>query len=253
MTGSRSPKKYYAPKIVTLSSPDEVADHVAEAFAAAIVQQPEVVLGLATGGSPVATYRRLVDQHRTRRIDFARVVTFNLDEYIGLDGHHPQSFRYFMQRQLFDHINISLANTHVPDGMAKDPTAHAADYERQIQSANGIDLQLLGIGTNGHIAFNEPGAGVDSRTRSVTLADETIQSNARFFDSVDEVPTAAITMGIGTILEAKRIVLIATGEAKADALIAAVRGPVTSVCPASFLRTHPDVTFVIDEAAASKF
>lgn len=253
MTGSTSLKKYYVPKVVTLQSPDDVADHVAELFAAAIVQQPEIVLGLATGGSPVATYRRLVDQHRTRRIDFARVVTFNLDEYIGLGSHHVQSFRYFMQRQLFDHVNISLANTYLPNGLAKDPTADAADYERQIQSAGGIDLQLLGIGTNGHIGFNEPGASVDTRTRSVTLTNETIQANARFFDSIDEVPTAAITMGIGTILDAKRIVLIATGEAKADALVAAVRGPVTSVCPASYLRTHPDVTFVIDEAAASKF
>lgn len=175
-----------------------------------------------------------------------------MDEYIGLDSHHPQSFRYFMQRQLFDHVNISLANTHVPDGMTGDVDAHAIAYEQQIASAGGIDLQLLGIGTNGHIAFNEPGAAADSRTRKVRLTDETIQANSRFFDSTNEVPTAAISMGIGTILEAKRIVLIATGEGKADAVLAAVRGPVTTVCPASFLRTHPDVTIVIDEAAASK-
>lgn len=253
MTDMTSPRKYYIPKIVTLSSPDEVADHVAGSIAAAIERQPNLVLGLPTGGTPVATYRRLVDQHRTRRVDFARVVTFNVDEYLGLGSHHVQSFRYFMQRQLFDHINISLANTHVPDGMAKDPDLAAADYERKIQSAGGIGLQLLGIGINGHIGFNEPGAGIDSRTRSVMLADETIHANARFFDSVAEVPTAAITMGIGTILESKRIVLVATGEGKADALVAMVRGPVTSVCPASFLRTHPDVTLVIDEAAASNF
>jgi glucosamine-6-phosphate deaminase len=253
MTKTTSPKKYYKPKIVTLASSDEVADHAAGLFASAIVEQPKIVLGLATGGSPVATYRRLVDQHRTRKIDFARVVTFNLDEYIGLENHHPQSFRYFMQRQLFDHVNISLANTHVPDGMAEDADEYAKTFERTIASAGGIDLQLLGIGTNGHIAFNEPGAAGDSRTRAVGLTTETIQANSRFFDSIEDVPTAAITMGIGTILESKRIVLLATGEGKADALVAAIRGPVTTVCPASFLRMHPDVTIVIDKAAASKF
>ncbi|QDT07857.1 Glucosamine-6-phosphate deaminase 1 [Rubripirellula lacrimiformis] len=240
------------PKLTILDGPDEVADHVAGIFADAVVANPSVVLGLATGGSPVATYGRLIDRHRTAGLDFSRVTTFNLDEYIGLGPDHPQSFRHFMQQQLFDHVNVNLAKTHVPDGCCRDLDAHVAAYEAAITGAGGIELQLLGIGSNGHIAFNEPGSPADSRTRKVALTQETIDANSRFFDSIDDVPRTAITMGIGTILESRRIVLIATGTSKAEAVAAAIRGPRTIDCPASLLQSHDDVTLVIDQAAAAQ-
>jgi len=246
-----------SPQIKICDSSDAAASAVASIFAAAIGQQSQstdrdLVLGLATGGTPIRVYRKLVEMHDNDRLDFSAVTTFNLDEYVGLPGDHPQSYRYFMQQQLFDHINVDLHRTHVPDGTAADLATAACDYEGRIRQAGGIDLQLLGIGSNGHIAFNEPGSAADSRTRVVDLTSETIEANARFFDSPDQVPRKAITMGIGTILEARQIVLMATGSKKADAVYRALHGPVTTENPASLLRQHSQVVFVLDREAAAR-
>ena len=240
------------PKTIVLPDADSASRHVAELISDAIGKNPSMVLGLATGGTPTQTYAELVRAHQEKGLDFSRVTTFNLDEYIGLGAQHERSFRAFMQHHLFDHVNISPANIHIPDGRSADPNAHAIEYEDQIKAAGGIDLQILGIGRNGHIAFNEPGSSSASRTRVVALTQDTIEANARFFESIDEVPTTAISMGIGTILEAKRILLLAFGEEKAEAVSRALNGPITEDHPASLLRLHDNVTFVVDDAAAIK-
>ncbi|MGB7324217.1 MAG: glucosamine-6-phosphate deaminase [Rubripirellula sp.] len=208
----------HSPTIVVVKTAADVALYTSDIFATAIKANPKIVLGLATGGSPVGCYERLVKRSRSGEISFAQATSFNLDEYIGLAADHPQSFRHFMQSQLFDLIDIRPSNTYVPDGKCQDVAKHVADYEQQIAGTGGIEIQLLGIGTNGHIAFNEPGSAADSRTREVSLTRQTIESNSRFFESIDDVPKTAITMGIGTILESKRIVLIATGARKAKAI-----------------------------------
>jgi glucosamine-6-phosphate deaminase len=243
MTGGRKP-----PKIVVCRDADAASGKVAEIIADAIRSQPKTVLGLATGGTPVGTYRELVRMHREDGLDFSHVTSFNLDEYIGLGPDHPQSFRHFMQQHLFDHVNIT--QTHVPDGLATDLALHARAYEENIRLAGGIDLQILGIGSNGHIAFNEPGSAADSRTRAIDLTPDTINANSRFFDSIDEVPRHAITMGIGTILEAKEIVLMAMGQGKADAVKRAIEDDPDVSHPASWLQHHDQVTFVLDRDAA---
>lgn len=239
-------------QILVRSDPQAVADVVAGLIADLVRSRPACVLGLATGGTPIETYRRLIQMHRDEGLDFSQVTTFNLDEYIGLGPDHPQSYRAFMRENLFDHINIDPARTYVPNGLTSDPDGVGVRYEAMISDAGGIDFQLLGIGHNGHIAFNEPGAAADSRTRVVGLAELTVEKNARFFDSADDVPRTAITMGIGTILEARRIVLMANGEGKAEAICQAIEGEATEEHPASLLQRHEDVTFVIDEAAASR-
>lgn len=240
-----------SPVIEVCQDPQEASRRVAEIFADAIRANPKIVLGLATGGTPVGVYAELVRMYRDGALDFSQLTTFNLDEYVGLSPDHPQSYRHFMQQQLFDHVNVDPDKTHVPDGLASDIGQHALDYESQIRDAGGVDLQLLGIGDNGHIAFNEPGSAADSRTRQVDLTEETIRANSRFFDSIEEVPRHAITMGIGTILEAKRIVLMATGRKKSEAVNRAIQGPVDPMLPASQLQRAADVTFVLDAAAAS--
>ncbi len=238
------------PRLMILDDPGAVDRRVAELIADLIREKPECVLGLATGGTPVGAYRELVGMHQQQSLDFSRLTTFNLDEYVGLSGDHPQSYRYFMQHHLFDHVNVQPSRTHVPNGRARDIDREAREYEKKIDSAGGIDLQLLGIGSNGHIAFNEPGSPIESRTRTVELTAETIEDNARFFETADEVPGTAITMGIGTILESKRIVLMATGDAKADAVRTAVEDDPDPINPASLLQLHSNVTFVLDRAAA---
>ncbi len=225
-------------------------------------RKPRCALGLATGSTPLRTYRQLIQLHKEEGLDFSQVVTFNLDEYYPIAPDHPESYRYFMNQSFFNHINIPLeprdgnrrwGNTYVPDGTAEDVEAHCLWYEERIKEEGGIDLQLLGVGSNGHIAFNEPTSSLGSRTRIKTLTQKTIEDNARFFDNdMSRVPKHAITMGIGTILEARVIVLQANGEKKADAIANAIEGPITSMCPASALQLHPEVYFVIDEAAASK-
>jgi len=244
-------KQFGKIKVIICQDGQEVARVGAEIFAAAISKKPDIVLGLATGSTPVGMYKELIRMHKEQKLYFNRVKSFNLDEYAGLSGEHDQSYRYFMNSNLFNHININKANTRVPDGNAKDFKASCQQYEEAIKASGGIDLQLLGIGSNGHIAFNEPGSAQDSRTRIVDLKESTIKDNARFFKDESEVPRQAVTMGIGTILEAKRIVLLATGSNKKDALTKSVKGPLSDKVTASFLQKHPDCTFIIDKEAAA--
>jgi glucosamine-6-phosphate deaminase len=225
---------------------------VAEIFAKTVRASPRCVLGMATGGTPIQTYRELIRMHQQDGLDFSAVTTFNLDEYVGLGPEHPQSYRYYMQQHFFGHVNLDAARTHVPDGRAVDLLAAAAEYETRIVAAGGIDLQLLGIGHNGHIAFNEPGAPRASRTRVVELSRQTIEKNARFFDSIEQVPRQAVTMGIATILESRGIVVLALGEGKAEAVRLAIEGESDEQHPASLLQGHPRVTFVLDDAAAER-
>ena len=232
-------------------TPELAAKAAATLIAAAILAKNDAVIGLPTGSSPVATYRELARMNKEGVIDFSRVTTFNLDEYIGLAGDHPQSYRHFMDENLFDHINIAKENTHVPSGIG-DGAANARAYEEAIAAAGGIDLQFMGIGRNGHIGFNEPAAAFSDQTGVITLTPSTIEANARFFASAGEVPRAAISMGVGTIMRARRTLLIATGADKADAVYGLVRGAITPSLPASALRLHPHCVVLLDEDAASR-
>ncbi len=237
-------------RVIVESDAIGVSRTAARFVADLVRRKPDCVLGLATGSTPLGLYAELIRQNREEGLDFSRVVTFNLDEYVGLDGAHPQSYRCFMQQHLFDQINIDPRHTHVPDGRALDFESHCEQYEKLIRDSGGIDLQVLGIGSDGHIAFNEPGSSLGSRTRLKTLAPETIRDNARFFGSADAVPRLAITMGVGTILESRRCLLLATGSPKAQAISATVEGPVTAQVTASALQLHRDVVVVIDPPAA---
>jgi glucosamine-6-phosphate deaminase len=233
----------------------EMGRRAADLVVAEMARHHNPVLGLATGSTPLPLYEDLIRRHRDDGLDFSTCITFNLDEYVGLEGDHPQSYRHFMNEHLFDHVNVNKRNTHVPSGNTMDLDrieAICEEYEQRIDDVGGIDLQVLGIGGNGHIGFNEPGSSLGSLTRVKTLTTKTRQDNARFFDSFDEVPTYAITMGIGTILNARRVLLLASGENKADAVAAALEGPVTASCPASTLQLHRYATFVIDSAAAGR-
>ncbi len=244
--------KAIQPTIVVATDKDHAAHYTADLIHETVRENPSAVLGLATGGTPVGVYRLLVKRFQAGELDFSEVTTFNLDEYVGLGPEHDQSYRYFMQQQLFDHVNVVQEQTHVPDGIAANIESHVADYEEQVLNAGGIDLQLLGIGNNGHIAFNEPGSPIDSRTRLVDLTENTIEANSRFFQSAAEVPRHAITMGIGTILEARQIVLMATGKSKAKVIQSAIEGPADSANPASLLQGHARLTFVLDPESASE-
>ena len=238
-------------RVIIEKNAQEVSRRGASFIAELIRRKPNCVLGLATGSTPLGVYQELIRMHKEERLDFSLVTTFNLDEYVGLAPTHNQSYRYFMQSNLFNHINISPWNTHVPDGMAVDFEVHCREYEHRIRDAGGIDLQLLGIGTDGHIAFNEPGSSLGSRTRLKTLASETVRDNARFFSSAEEVPRLAVTVGVGTILEARRCLLLALGSSKAAAIHATVEGPVTAQITASALQLHREVIVVVDEPASS--
>lgn len=224
----------------------------ARLIAAHVLKNPRCVLGLATGSTPVGLYEKLIERYNDGILDFSQVRSVNLDEYVGLDGDHDQSYRYFMQKNLFDHINIKRENTHVPDGKAADPAAEGVRYDALIRDLGGIDVQLLGVGRNGHIGFNEPADCFIPATHEVALAQNTIDANARFFGRADQVPRKAITMGIGAILQARQVLLVVSGADKADAVYAAFRGPVTPACPASILQLHPDVILVGDEAALAR-
>lgn len=233
--------------------PDANAMSIAAAREVAQVlnAKPNAVLGMATGSTPLGLYQELVRMYQRREIDFAHVTTFNLDEYVGLPVTHAQSYHHFMHEHFFRHINIPPQNVHIPSGTTTNYRAFCDWYERRITECGGIDIQILGIGSDGHIAFNEPGSSLSSRTRLKTLAPQTIDDNARFFESRDEVPIYAITMGVGTILEARRVLLLATGKNKANAVAAAVEGPVTSMVTASALQMHADTQVLLDEQAAS--
>ena len=239
-------------KVIIVPDKEEMGKRAAALIAEQMRSTPHFVLGLATGSTPLPLYQELVRLNRAGELDFSTTITFNLDEYVGLPPTHDQSYRYFMNQNLFDHININPAATHVPEGMAEDPEAFCEDYERMIAGVGGIDYQVLGIGSNGHIAFNEPGSSLASRTRVVNLTRSTIKDNSRFFPRIEDVPTRAISMGISTILEADRIVMLAYGNSKADAVAKALEGPVTASVPASALQLHDRVTWVIVEDAATK-
>ena len=230
----------------------ELGKKAAGLVADEVKSNPKVVLGLATGGTPVGMYRELIKLHQEEGIDFSQASSFNLDEYVGLAATHPQSYRAYMQENLFDHINLPANKTHVPAGEAPDLQLECVSYEEAIRQAGGVDIQVLGIGNNGHIGFNEPGSSADSTTRVVQLTESTIEANARYFASIEEVPTQAVSMGIKTILSAKKVVLLASGEAKAEAVRLMLEGEPTADVPASLLQLHPDVTVIVDEAAASQ-
>ncbi len=221
----------------------------ADRFQELLCTKPACVLGLATGSTPIPLYRELIAREQAGRIDFSRVRSVNLDEYKGLAPDHPQSYRRFMQENLFDHISIRPENTYVPDGLATDVDAMCSAYERTIEDLGGVDLQLLGLGHDGHIGFNKPSDHFPTRTHETALAEITRQANARFFASEAEVPTAAYTMGVGTVMAARRILMIVTGADKSDILHKAFFGPVTPWVPASILQFHPDVTLICDRAA----
>jgi glucosamine-6-phosphate deaminase len=232
---------------------DELNREAARIIASAVRRDPSLTLGLATGSTTIGVYAELARMHREEGLDFSKVVTFNLDEYVGLPADHPQSFRYFMQENLFSHINVDPANIHIPDGTCRgNYDEYCASYEKSIRQAGGIDLQILGIGRNGHIGFNEPASSLGSRTRLKALTRETLEDNRKFFASVEEMPKCAITVGIGTILEARRIVLLAAGSSKAKAVARAIEGPITASVTASALQLHPDVTFIVNEEAAAE-
>lgn len=231
----------------------ELTQRSAGIISEAIRKRPDLRLGLATGTTPLGLYRELARIHREEGLDFSRVVTFNLDEYLGLAADHPQSAHSFMQRSFFDHVNIAPDNIHIPDGTAPgDLDEYCARYEATIQKAGGIDLQILGIGRNGHIGFNEPSSSLSSRTRMKTLTRQTLEDNRQLFQEGQAIPEAAITMGIGTILDARRILLLASGTSKARALARAIEGPVTAFVTASALQLHRDVTILTDENAAAE-
>lgn len=238
-------------RVRIVSDYDEMSEVAAEIIAKQMRCNPLSVIGFATGGTPVGLYKRLVEMHENGELDFSRVTTFNLDEYIGLGKDDPQSYYYYMYSNLFSKVNVDTSRVHIPDGLAGDHEQECVDYEKRILKAGGIDIQILGIGGNGHIGFNEPGTPFESCTQVVRLADETIEANARFFENKEDVPKYAISMGIKSIMRARRIVLLASGSSKRDAIKKTIYGPVTTDVPASVLQLHPDVTYIVDKEAAS--
>lgn len=238
-------------KIIVADTYEEMSRLAADEIAAVIAEKPDCVLGLATGTTPIGLYADLVARHERGELSFADVSSYNLDEYRGLPGTHEQSYRYFMQDNLFDHVDIDAARTHVPDGSNPDARAACEAYEQAIEEAGGVDIQLLGLGHNGHIGFNEPCDEFPKETHVVQLTESTIQANSRLFDSIDEVPREAYTMGVGTIMRARRILVVANGEGKAQIVRDAFTGPVTPQVPASVLQFHPDVTVIVDKEAGA--
>lgn len=230
--------------IITVETYEQLSRLAANILAAQVIVKPNCVLGLATGSSPLGAYKQLIERFENGDIDFSKVTSINLDEYVGLSGDHEQSYRYFMNHNLFDHINIDKANTYVPNGCAEDLNAECRQYDAHICEVGGIDLQLLGIGLDGHIGFNEPDECFIRDTHVVELDASTITANARFFDSEHDVPRFAVTMGIAGIMQAKKVLLIANGEKKADIVKKAFEGPITPEVPTSILQLHPDLTVI---------
>ena len=230
----------------------DMSRKAANIISAQIIMKPNCVLGLATGSSPVGTYQQLIEWYKKGDLDFSQVTSINLDEYKGLGPDNDQSYRYFMNTNLFNHVNINKNHTFVPDGLEKDSDKACSEYNHIITREGGIDLQLLGLGHNGHIGFNEPGAAFEKETHCVDLTESTIETNKRFFDSEESVPKQAYTMGIKSIMQAKKILVIVSGESKAEILKEVLHGPITPAVPASILQLHNDVTIVADEAALGK-
>lgn len=247
-----NPRRFAFMDVIISCDASSAASLVARLIAKELRSNPHLVLGLATGQTMEAVYRVLVRMHAEEGLDFSLCRTFNLDEYVGLGADDPRSYRYYMRERLFRHVNIDPRNTYLPDGLATDLDDECRRYERQIQRFGGIDLQLLGIGRAGHIGFNEPLSALRSRTRVKALTPVTIEQNSTYFGGLDRVPRRAITMGVGTIQECRRCLVLATGSSKADIVAKAVEGPITSMISATALQLHPRCTVVVDEAAAAK-
>lgn len=239
-------------EVIILEDYEQVSRAAGRLVAETINSKPNAVLGLATGSTPLGLYRELIRLHRDEGLDFSHVTTFNLDEYVGVAPSNPQSYHYFMHENLFRHINVAPQNVHIPSGTTDNFPAFCQWYEERIRACGGIDLQVLGIGSDGHIAFNEPTSSLGSRTRIKTLARQTIEDNARFFERPEDVPVYAVTMGVGTILEARKIMMLACGSSKAPAVAGAIEGPVTSMNTASALQLHREVVCFLDRPASSK-
>lgn len=236
--------------LVVVKDYNEMSNVSANIFKNTINQKSNSVLGLATGSTPIGLYKRLIEMNNNKEIDFKNVTTINLDEYIGLDEKNPQSYRYFMDNNLFNYINIKKENTFVPNGRTKNFDLECKNYDKRIQELGGIDLQVLGIGANGHIAFNEPSEYLISQTHVTNLTKSTIEANSRFFNSINDVPKQAITMGIGQIMNTKKIILMATGKDKVKAIRELLEGNITTKNPATILNLHKNVTVIIDELIA---
>lgn len=237
-------------KVIVTKNYEELSNVAANEMAQIVKNKPNAILGLATGGSPIGMYKELIRMNKEGEVDFSKVTTVNLDEYVGLSGDHDQSYRYFMNDNLFNHINIEKSRTFVPNGLAEDVEAECKNYDAKIAELGGTDVQLLGVGNNGHIAFNEPDNFLVAGTHLTGLTQSTIEANARFFDSIDDVPKTALTMGLGGIMKARKIIVIASGEGKAEAVKEMLSGKITTDMPASMLQMHKDVVVIIDEAAA---
>ncbi len=238
-------------KVIVTNNYDELSNLAASKVARLVKSKPCAVLGLPTGSTPLGMYKQLISMYQDRSLSFKDVSTFNLDEYAGLSPDNENSYHFYMQDNFFKHVDIKENNTHIPDSTAADTETKCAEYERKIEKAGGIDLMVLGLGNNGHIGFNEPDSHFPLKTHRVKLDESTIQANARFFSSIDEVPRFAVTMGIGTIMHCRSVILLASGKAKAPAVKGALEGPVTPALPASALQFHMDVTVILDKDAAS--
>lgn len=239
-------------KVIVRENYDEISKLCAQIIASKVKEKPDIILGLATGSTPIGTYKELVKMHKEEKIDFSQIKTFNLDEYVGMNKDNPNSYYYFMMENLFKWINIDLKNVNIPDGKALDLTKEVEEYENKLEKSGGVDFQLLGIGGNGHIAFNEPGEYLNAKTSVVELTEETITANSRFFNSLDDVPRKAISMGIGSILKSKEIILLASGKSKSKALFDFLtKDKVTTYLPVSFLHLHSNVTVICDKDAYS--
>lgn len=239
-------------RVYAMQNYDEMSRKAANIVSAQVILKPDCVLGLATGSTPEGLYRQLVEWYKKDDLDFSQVKSVNLDEYKGLSRDNAQSYYYYMNKNLFSNVNILPENTHLPNGMAKDDAAECARYDAVIRNLGGVDLQILGLGGNGHIGFNEPGENFAKGTHCVQLTESTIQANARFFETEEEVPRYAYSVGIRTIMMAKKILLVVSGAAKADALYATIFGPISPGVPASILQLHPDVTIVADAEALAR-
>jgi len=238
-------------EVIITSSYDEICEKAARIIQQEWQKKNNLVLGLATGETPLGVYKKIIEMNQRKEIDFSSIIAFSLDEYLGLEEDHPQSFASYMKENFLKHINIKMENIFRLEGKPPDIETHCQEYEEKIKSYGGIDIQILGIGRNGHIGFNEPGSSLSSRTRVKTLAEETIRDNARFFTDEQEVPRFCLTMGIGTVMEAKIIILLASGKGKSDAIKSCVEGAVTASVPASALQLHPRVKILVDEEAGS--
>ncbi|MBU3191999.1 glucosamine-6-phosphate deaminase [Clostridium bowmanii] len=238
-------------RIIIVNNYEEMSKKAAMMIASQVMLKPDSVLGLATGDTPLGMYKELIQLYSKNEVDFKEVTTFNLDEYYGINRKNPQSYYEYMMANLFNSININRKNIHVPDGMSQDVNAICSDYEEKIKKAGGIDMQVLGIGGNGHIGFNEPDVNFEARTHLVNLDEQTIEANSRFFDSIGDVPVKALSMGIKTIMNSKKIILLANGISKAESIARAINGKISPKVPASILQLHNDVTVILDSEAAS--